>query len=107
MKRILSIIAFVIFAAVAVNAQEEQQEKAAPVRLTSEQQQQVSKAAASVDKAKLEADAAVARYETAQARLTALLYQIMAKLKLSPEEYKPVVNQQGELIFEKITPPKL
>lgn len=65
------------------------------VNVTPEQQKAMTDALALADKVKLEADAAAARLETAQARAQGLLYQIMALLKISPADYDPVFDQQG------------
>jgi hypothetical protein len=62
-------------------------------------------ALAQADKATREAQLAQARAEAAQNRAQALLYQIMALLKLSPEEWKPVVDEKG-LRFEQVKSPE-
>ncbi|HEV7373331.1 MAG TPA: hypothetical protein VGN95_01320 [Pyrinomonadaceae bacterium] len=74
--------------------------------VTTEQQKALSEAIAVADKAKAELDAAQMRFALAQTKAQGLLYQIMALLKISPAEWKPVLSQTGELTFEQIKTPE-
>ncbi|HYY94057.1 MAG TPA: hypothetical protein VE713_06025 [Pyrinomonadaceae bacterium] len=59
--------------------------------------------AEAVQKAQAEAELLKAKAEAAQARAEGLLYQVMALLKLSPAEWRPVLDAKG-LRFERVTP---
>lgn len=99
---IILLLAFIMVA----SAQETKQKElpAETVRPSAEQQKQFAELVEQVEKAKAEAETAAARFEAAQARSTALLYQIMALLKLSPAEYRPILKE-GVLTFERIQAP--
>jgi hypothetical protein len=56
-----------------------------------------------VKSAMTEAELLKAKAEAAQAKAEGLVYQVMALLKLSPEEWKPVLDGKG-LRFERIAP---
>lgn len=95
MRRLL-IIPFILLFTVLAKAQE-------PVRPNPKQQEEISAAAVTVNRAELEAKAAQARYEAAAARFDSLIFRLMAVLKLSPDEYQWKV-EKGELVFVKTQP---
>ena len=112
MRQIIFGIILLLACVTVASAQETKQKElpAETVLPSAEQQKQFAELVEQVEKAKAEADAAAARFEAARARSTALLYQIMALLKLSPAEYHPVLKE-GVLTFEHIqvapsAPPK-
>jgi hypothetical protein len=62
-----------------------------------EQQREFMEAAGRVQEARKDA-------ELAQARAQALVFRLMATLKLSPDEWRAVVTKEGLLAFERIPP---
>ncbi|HEY0003746.1 MAG TPA: hypothetical protein VGB17_02960 [Pyrinomonadaceae bacterium] len=97
MKRTLLLITFILALSVTIAAQGKQEAPQPSI----EQQRAIAEAITQAEASKKDLDAAQARYEASQAKLTAVLYRIMALLKLSPDEYKPVMSEGG-LKFEKI-----
>jgi hypothetical protein len=73
---------------------------------TSEQQREFAEAVRQTQEANKDMEAAEARLEAARARAQASLFRVMATLKLSPEEYRAVLTNEGRLTFEKIPTPK-
>lgn len=79
----------------------------APPPLTLEQQQQLAQAVTQARTAQLEAEAAKARYEAEAAKAQALVFRIMATLKVSPEEYDLKMGEGGfVLVPRKARPPQ-
>ncbi len=96
MKRIILAVIIALSCALSVLAQQP----------SAEQQQQFSALIAAQEKAQLEATAAQAHFEAAQARVTAFYFQVLALLKLSPVENKIVQLRDGAFGVEKIIVPE-
>lgn len=109
MRRLLiTFLALITCASVALSQQsQEVTPKASAPQPTAEQQKAVVEALAKVEKADAEKRAAEERLELERTRAQMLIYQIMAILRISPVEFRPVLSEAGELRFEKISPPPL
>lgn len=110
MKRnILSLLIVTLALCVSVQAQtavkserdvQGKQKPAGPM-LTPEQQQQLAHAVANAQTEQLQAEAAKARADRAQALVQAMAFRVMALLKVSPEEYDLRPAEEGGFIFVK------
>jgi uncharacterized membrane protein len=74
-------------------------------RPSDEQQRAFAEAVRQTQEARSQAEAAQARLEASRAAAQGLLYRIMAKLRLDPDEWRAVMAADGRLGFEKIPKP--
>ena len=103
MRKILIIFILLLFTCHPSLAQETKvKATSASPSVTQEQQAQVAQALADAERAQLAADAADARRDLAKTRAQALIFSIMATLKISPEEYRYGFTKEGNLQFERI-----
>ena len=96
-----TLILLSLFCAASAAAQDRPKVEQVP-QPTAEQQLDFAEAVRQTQEAKKDVEAAEARLEAARARAQATLFRVMATLKLSPDEYRAVMTNEGRLTFEKI-----
>lgn len=105
MKLLTSTLLTFILTIVAV-AQQGKPSNPETARLPAEAQQEISGAQRTAQEARVAAEAAASRYETAQQRVLSSIYKAMAELKLSPKEWQIRQDQQGNIYFQRLEPAK-
>lgn len=102
MAKLFILITLLFVFSISIVGQQQKPTSGASVTVSTEAQKQFTEAVAQAERAKADAEVATARLEVAQTRVTALIFRLMAQLKLSPDEWQAVLTKEGELQFVKI-----